>query len=109
MMLIMSPGAMLFKKENPLRWESFRCGIKKYRFIPQTWFTLDVQEACRIHDYEYMMGIRDRKIIDCEFRANLMLLANGCDDGWAMRMARLVLVNLYYYGVRIFGSRRYAE
>ena len=100
-------------------WLQTRC----QRIVDGLW-----REACRIHDWEYTLFremdvkplnwgdlhdpewtrafLREKRgQADRRFRENIKTIIEEECDGWLTRAAFAWVDNVYYYGVRLFGSR----
>ena len=83
------------------------CGSDKawIDLVPDKIFGLDITEACKIHDYMYVIGgsRQDKIKADKLFYRNLKTIVLN-NHNLAMRKSWLATIKLYYIAVRDFGD-----
>lgn len=87
------------------------CGPKKlngYRLIPDKIWFVSIEEACRIHDWEYYMAesCEDKRKADCNFLLNLLEITDKRSKTKLTRWFRDHMAFRYfiavYYGGDLF-------
>lgn len=84
------------------------CGAKGWQryLIPDTFYCLDISEACNIHDWMYAKGqtIEDKWRADRVFLNNLERLIQAAGGPWLLRFLRRRRAVKYYAAVDLFGG-----
>lgn len=85
------------------------CGAKGGISVPNTFYGLDISEACNIHDFRYFMGETwpDKEFADKEFHNNLIAIIEH--ETWFNWLANLRKVRALEYvtAVRLWGDNAY--
>lgn len=87
------------------------CGStkSKFDFVPDTFYGLNISEACNCHDIDYLLGVsyRDKVDADLDMRRNLIIIieansTNGWFSQWLKRR-RIKRAETYRFFVDNFG------
>jgi len=109
-MLIADAACWQFKIDNPEEWETFGCGPGGVgdMLVPDTMWGLNINEACRVHDWYYRMypdrSEEARKSADQIMHDNAVDIVNNADSGRILRFLRRLRCKTYFHMVRNFGK-----
>lgn len=85
------------------------CGTSgwKGKLVPDTIYGISISEACKVHDFEYHMGLiaDEKEMADIRFLANIKLTIKH-ESKWSsfLNPLRYVRAKTYYNAVAKFGD-----
>lgn len=104
---------MLLNSFNmPTDYKSNGCGDSKTsRIVPDTIYGLSIFEACRLHDWAYVMGktVEDKNLADFEFLQNLLTIINEHKSWYYPHWLARRRAMTYYDAVTRFGHDAFYE
>lgn len=84
------------------------CGPKGWlgKLIPDHLFGLSVNEACDLHDEQYIQGGNDyqRKLADQIFLNGILDKIRNTNDKKLISFLRKISAYSYYFAIRLFGN-----
>lgn len=85
------------------------CGAKGGTPVPNTFYGLDISEACNIHDFRYYEGEtwEDKTYADMEFESNLYAIIE--EETWFrwLKKLRKIRAAEYVLAVKLWGDKAY--
>lgn len=88
-----------------------KCGAKGGIPVPNTFYGLDIGEACNIHDFRYYIGEtwEDKTFADMEFERNLeAIIESETWFGWLKKL-RYIRASEYVLAVKLWGDKAYMK
>ena len=85
------------------------CGAKGGFPVPNTFYGLDISEACNIHDFMYFVGktLADKMEADRVFLNNLIRIIDARTSVYILKKLRYRRAKTYFEFVDIYGASAY--